>query len=173
MNFTIVPTTEEHIDGFWAALDSVARERKYITFVEGPPIQNLRNFVANNIKQNAVQFVALVDGRVVGWCDITKSDRIVFRHMGTMGLGVIQEYRGKGIGRALIQAALDQARAIGLTRVELQVRDTNMHAVEIYKKFGFQIEGIKKNAVFLDGVYEDSICMALLFEGASDSNLDN
>lgn len=168
MNFTIVPTTEEHIEGFWAALDSVAQERKFITFVEGPPIQNLRNFVRNNIEQNAVQFVALVDGRVVGWCDISKSDRIIFKHAGTMGLGVIAEYRGKGIGKALIQAALDKARAIGLTRVELQVRNNNVQALEIYKKFGFQIEGVKKNAVLLDGVYEDSICMALLFEGAHD-----
>jgi hypothetical protein len=99
MTYTIVPTSEEHIDGFWAALDSVARERKYITFVEGPPIQSLRNFVGNNIKQNAVQFVALVDGRVVGWCDISKSDRIVFQHTGTLGVGVIQEYRGNGIGK--------------------------------------------------------------------------
>jgi RimJ/RimL family protein N-acetyltransferase len=165
MTYTIVPTSEEHIDGFWAALDSVARERKYITFVEGPPIQSLRNFVGNNIKQNAVQFVALVDGRVVGWCDISKSDRIVFQHTGTLGVGVIQEYRGNGIGKALIEAALDKARAIGLTRVELQVRDNNAHALEIYKKFGFQIEGVKKKAILLDGVYEDSICMALLREG--------
>jgi RimJ/RimL family protein N-acetyltransferase len=45
------------------------------------------------------------------------------------------------------------------------VRDNNAHALEIYKKFGFQIEGVKKKAILLDGVYEDSICMALLREG--------
>jgi ribosomal protein S18 acetylase RimI-like enzyme len=164
MNYTIVTTTEDHIEGFWAALDSVARERKYIAFLEGPPVDGLRKFVQKNLKANGAQYVAIVEGNVVGWCDVTRLERPIFKHTGTMGLGLIKKYRGIGIGKSLIQAALDKARAIGLTRVELTVREGNSHALEIYKKFGFQVEGVKKKAVCIDGVYEDITCMALLFE---------
>jgi hypothetical protein len=67
MNYTIVPTTEEYFEGFWAVLDSVARERRYIAFLEGPPLERFRNFVTRNIQDNAPEFLALVDDKVVGW----------------------------------------------------------------------------------------------------------
>ena len=164
MNFEIVPTSDAHIDGFWNALDSVAREKKHISFLEGPPIENLRKFIQKNIDQNSVQFVVLIDNQVVGWCDIIRSDRTIFQHAGTLGLGIIKEFRGKGIGNALIQAALDKAKNIGLTRIDLTVRSGNEHALRIYKKFGFQVEGVKKNAVRLEGIYEDVTSMALLLD---------
>ena len=49
MNYQIVPITEAHIDDFWSAVDSVARERKYLAFLEGPPIQMTKDFVLGNI----------------------------------------------------------------------------------------------------------------------------
>ncbi|MEA2939724.1 MAG: hypothetical protein QOD09_253 [Bradyrhizobium sp.] len=49
----IVPTAQGHIDGFHRALDIVARERRYLAFLEAPPIEATRTFVFDNIKRGS------------------------------------------------------------------------------------------------------------------------
>jgi len=164
IHFNIVAITEAHIDGFWSAVDSVSRERKYLAFLEGPPINTTRDFVLTNIHGNWPHVVTLNDGKVIGWCDVTALDRPVFAHVGSLGMGVLAPYRGQGVGTALISAALQKARSKGLTRIELTVREKNTAAIALYKKFGFVIEGIHKNGVCIDGEYENHIFMALLFD---------
>ena len=164
IHFNIISITEAHIEGFWSAVDSVARERKYLAFLEGPLINTTKDFVLNNISGNWPQVVAMRDGELIGWCDITALDRPVFAHIGSLGMGVLAAYRGQGIGKALISAALQKARAKGLTRIELTVRENNKAAIALYKKFGFVEEGIHINGVCIDGQYENHIFMALLFD---------
>lgn len=163
MNYEIVSIKEEHIQGFWSAIDSVAREKKYLAFLEGPPIESTRNFVLDQINNNWPQLVALNDGQVIGWCDISPLDRPVFDHIGSLGIGIIADYRGMGIGRALMKAALQQAQQKGLTRIELTVRESNQVAISLYEEFGFTIEGIHQKGVCINGVYENHVFMALLW----------
>ena len=162
MDYTIAPIEERHIESFRAAVDSVARERMYLAFLEAPPLKMTTEFVLENIREGHPQFVALVGEKVVGWCDISSLHRPVFAHSGVLGMGVLADYRGQGIGKALIRAVLDRAKSIGLTRVELTVRAPNKRAFALYEKMGFVVEGVKKNAVRVDGRYEDMICMGLL-----------
>ncbi len=164
IDFNIVPISEVHIDGFWSAVDSVSRERKYLAFLEGPPIHTTREFVLGNINGNWPHVVALSDGEVIGWCDVSSLDRPIFSHIGSLGMGVLAPYRGQGVGTALISTAIQKARLKGLTRIELTVREHNTSAIALYKKFGFVTEGTHKNAVCIDGQYENHIFMALLFE---------
>ena len=163
MNFTIVPIEEKHIEGFWYAIDRVARERKYLAFLEGPPIHTTRRFVQENINDNWPHFVALHEDKIIGWCDITSLDRPVFAHIGSLGMGILEPYRGHGVGQSLIRIALQKAKEKGLTRIELTVRENNKPAIAPYEKYGFVAEGIHKNAVCIDGQYENHIFMALLF----------
>lgn len=163
MDYRVLPIEEKYIVGFRSAVDSVARERIYLAFLEAPPLDSATQFVRENLRDGYPQYVALVEDSVVGWCDITSLHRPVFRHSGVLGLGVVKGYRGQGIGKALLRATLDRARAIGLTRVELTVRQHNTRAFELYRAMGFTVEGVKKNGVRVDGKYEDLICMGLLF----------
>ena len=55
----IVPITQGHIESFHRTLDFVARERRYLAFLEGPPLENTRAFVIDNIKRGHPQFVAV------------------------------------------------------------------------------------------------------------------
>ena len=162
MKFNIVPIEEKHIEGFWYAVDSVSREHKYLTFLEGPPIHMSKDFVLNNLNNNWPHVVALEQGKVVGWCDITARDRPVFSHIGSLGMGVLSSHRGHGVGSALIQAVLERAQQKSLTRIELTVRENNKPAISLYKKIGFVEEGRHINAVCIDGEYENHISMALL-----------
>jgi RimJ/RimL family protein N-acetyltransferase len=164
MNYRVTPIEERYIEGFRAAVDSVARERVYLAFLEAPPLKATTEFVLENIRGGHPQFVALVDEIVVGWCDITSLHRPVFAHSGVLGMGLVAEYRAQGIGTALISAALERAKSIGLTRVELTVREHNKRAFALYEKMGFVVEGVKRNAVRVDGRYENLICMGLLLQ---------
>jgi hypothetical protein len=83
MNFNIAPIEEKHIEGFWHAVDSVAGERKYLAFLEGPPIHTTISFVQSNINDDWPHFIALSEEKIIGWCDITSLDRPVFAHVGS------------------------------------------------------------------------------------------
>jgi ribosomal protein S18 acetylase RimI-like enzyme len=159
----IVPIAEGHIDGFHRALDIVARERRYLAFLEAPPLEATRAFVLDNIKRGHPQFVALSAGEVVGWCDVMPMGRPTQAHRGVFGAGLLPQFRGQGIGTKLTRVALAGARAFGLHRVELTVREHNTGAIELYKREGFEIEGVQRDAVLVDGGYENVVCMAVVF----------
>ena len=163
MTYQIVPIANEHISGFHAAIDVVARERKYLAHLEAPPFEETRRFVLRNIEHGHPQFVALSAGTVVGWCDVLPNrSRIIYSHCGTLGVGLLPEFRGKGIGRQLMRRTIDAAFAFGLTRIELTVRQGNTKAIALYKSLGFEIEGLHRNAVCIEGHYENLHSMALL-----------
>jgi len=160
----VVPIAEEHIPGFRAALDEVARERRFLIFLEAPPLEEVRAFVRHNLRKGHPAFVALAGDEVIGWCDVLPMDRPTRAHTGTLGIAVTAAHRGRRVGSALLRAALDAARARGLTRIELGVRAGNTRAVPLYERFGFVREGVDRRAILQDGEYEDLIRMALLFD---------
>ncbi len=162
MDVTIAPIAAEHVESFHRALDYVARERRYLSFLEAPPLVNTRAFVMDNIVNGFPQFVALAEGEVAGWCDILPKPREVHAHCGVLGLGLLPEFRGQGHGAALIRATLDAARRFGLVRVELHVYADNARAIALYEKTGFEKEGVMRDATFMDGHYRDMILMALI-----------
>ena len=162
MNITIAPASLDKADSFWRALDAVARERRYLLFLEAPPIETTREFMAAVIAKGWSQFFALHEGEVIGWCDVLRHEREGLRHSGHLGIGLLPPWRGMKVGARLLAAALDDAFRKGLTRLELEVYAANTRARALYRKFGFVEEGRKRQARYLDGAYEDSILMALL-----------
>jgi ribosomal protein S18 acetylase RimI-like enzyme len=157
----ILPISEEHIEGYNRCLDSVAREKRYIGFVEGPSLESSREYVQSNIRDGVPQFVALDGDEVVGWCDISPGKSEGFTHCGTLGMGLIKGYRRQGIGTRLMERTIEAAKARGMERVELEVYASNMPAVSLYEKRGFEHEGVKRRARKLDGDYDDILVMAL------------
>jgi len=160
MTVAIAPIAAEHIEGFHRALDAVARERKYLAFLEAPPLDGTRAFIMDNIARRVPQFVAVADGEVVGWCDVLPKGAPVQAHTGRLGIGLLPQFRGKGHGAALIDTALRAARRFGLTRIELHVHADNARAIRLYERVGFTTEGRMRDAVLIDGQYYDMILMA-------------
>ena len=163
MDWRIVPTAEEHIAGFHAVVDAVAREGKYLAMLKAFPIEETARYLRDCIERKSPHFVAVADGRVVGWCDVTPMPRETQAHGGVLGMGILDGCRGKGIGLALMQATLARAKEVGLTRVELTVREDNLRAKGLYEKVGFVTEGVKRRAARHDGRYYDLFLMAVLF----------
>jgi len=163
MPVDIVPIEESHIEGFHRALDFVAREKRYLAFLEAPPPESMRAFVLDNIERGHPEFVALAAGEVVGWCDVLPKVRPIHAHTGVLGMALLPPFRGQGIGGDLIRRALAAAKAFGFHRVELTVREDNANAIALYRKFGFATEGLQRDAVQVDGVYGNVVFMAVLF----------
>ena len=69
-----------------------------------------------------------------------------------LGVALLPEFRGQGVGERLMRQTLEAARAFGLHRVELTVREDNKNAIALYKKIGFEIEGLMRDAMKVDGV---------------------
>jgi ribosomal protein S18 acetylase RimI-like enzyme len=151
---------QKHIKGFRLALDRVARERKYLHLLKAPALQGLRSFVRSIIKDKMTQYVALDGEKVVGWCDIVSQKHPYTKHVGKLGMGVLRNYRGQGIGTQLIQACLKHAKSRGLEKVELSVYSFNKSAIRLYKRIGFRLEGIRKKARKYKGTYEDILLMS-------------
>ena len=158
----IVPLALGHIESFHHALDVVSRERKYLSFLEAPPLDQARRFVMDRIARGDPGYVAAVRGEVVGWCDITRHDRPIRAHRGALGMGIVPSYRGRGLGRKLINATVAQARKDGFVRIELFVHSDNARAITLYDKVGFVREGVQRDAVYIDGEYRDAIMMAIV-----------
>jgi L-phenylalanine/L-methionine N-acetyltransferase len=106
--------------------------------------------------------VACVDDEVVGSLGLeTSLTRWRMRHVGSIGMAVRDDWQGKGVGTALMEAALDLAdNWLNLTRIELRVYVDNSAAVALYKNFGFEIEGTHRRLAFRNGEYVDAYSMA-------------
>jgi ribosomal protein S18 acetylase RimI-like enzyme len=162
MSFEIVPIERQHVASFREVLDGVARERRYLAFLEAPSPGRVRSFVLNHLRNGTPHFVAVDDGRVVGWCDVTPKTHETLRHSGVLGMGVAASHRGQGVGSALLRATVDRAFAQGLTRVELIVRQDNRPAIALYRRHGFELEGRLRRYLVLDGATHDALQMARL-----------
>ncbi|MGC9404101.1 GNAT family N-acetyltransferase [Vibrio genomosp. F10] len=114
-----------------------------------------------NIPTGVYSFVAEVDGKVVGNIGFEHAQNPRRSHCGSFGLGVHDEYQGKGIGSKLIETVLDLAdNWLQIKRVHIEVNVDNHNAIACYKKFGFKIEGEAENSAFRDGHYVNTYYMA-------------
>jgi RimJ/RimL family protein N-acetyltransferase len=104
-------------------------------------------------------FVAVADDEIVGSVHVERS-----RHgFGEFGMAVAREWRGRGVGSALLATAIEWARQQGLHKLSLGVFAHNAAAIALYRKFGFVEEGRRvKQYRRTSGELWDSIDMGLL-----------
>jgi ribosomal protein S18 acetylase RimI-like enzyme len=157
------PIEYRDIPGFHAAVGAVAAERLWLARTSGFSIEQTAVFIAGNIAHGHPQFVADNGGRIVGWCDIFPSAREVSQHVGVLGMGVLREWRGRGVGRRLIEAALAAAEG-RFEQVDLDVYAGNAAAIALYRNVGFVEQGRKRRGRKLDGVYDDIVLMTRFLE---------
>jgi RimJ/RimL family protein N-acetyltransferase len=87
------------------------------------------------------------------------------RHVGYLVLGVDAEYSGKGTGAALLAAAIAEASGRGLRRLEFTVMTDNFRALHLYLRSGFEVEGLRRQAMLRQGRLVDEYFMAGLLPG--------
>lgn len=116
-------------------------------------------------RDNSVILVAESEesGEMVGLLSCTGFQRRANRHSTLLGISIKRGWRDRGVGRVMMQAAIDWARGTGVVkRIELEVFDRNMRGRHLYESVGFVQEGVKRHAFVKDGQWVDSVVMGLL-----------
>ena len=125
---------------------SVGEERRYLRALKRHP--------------DAAVFVADDDGAIVGRLSIARDPHGSSRHVADLGLMVASSHRRRGIGRALLEQAVAWAREVDVSKLELHVFPWNEPAIELYERFGFEREGMRRRHYRRAGEYVDAILMA-------------
>lgn len=87
---------------------------------------------------NEIEIVAVVDGVVAGTAGIEAvGAKYKLKHRAELGIAILKEYWGLGIGKALMEACIECAKDAGYTQLELNVVAENERAVALYRKMGF------------------------------------
>lgn len=123
----------------------------------------------NNISKspNSKLLVAELDGQILGFLFFISQQKIKIAHTGEVGVNVHPDYKGLGIGRALLESLIEWANShTVIEKIVLQVFATNHKAISLYQSLGFKEEGrFVKAAKQKDGGYVDVVQM-YLFCGA-------
>jgi putative acetyltransferase len=112
--------------------------------------------------EGTIRLAACIEGEMVGQLDIHTLNYPRRKHAGQIiGMAVRDDCQGKGVGSALLQAALEMAdQWLNLRRLELEVYADNEPAVHLYQKNGFVIEGTLTGYAYRAGQYVDVLTMA-------------
>lgn len=114
-----------------------------------------------------VLFLALVDECIVGTASIKSQPERRIKHIGELGVSILKEYWGLGLGSILIEELLEWAQASQeIFRIELTVQEQNPRALALYEKFGFKKEAlIERGARADDGRFLKVWLMSYLVNG--------
>lgn len=110
---------------------------------------------------NHLFLVAEARGKVIGFSRCIGSGLRRSAHKAEFGVCVLKQFWGCGIGGHLLRESITWADEIGLEKVSLSVLETNVKAIQLYEKNGFEVEGIlKKDKRLLDGRYYNTVMMS-------------
>ena len=134
------PMTKEMEESWYDNLNN--RENDFL-FAIVIPIENEEDFLIGNCGIHQVN-----------WKD----------RLGVLGIMIGEkDYWGKGYGTEAIELLLDYGfNTLNLNRIELLVHDFNHKAIKCYEKLGFVKEGLKRQAMFINGEYHDTFIMGML-----------
>lgn len=145
-------------------INEFSKERSYISFQgEEISLADERKFLNSAIKEiknnNGMLLLAIANDKVIGVSDIRMRTRIS-SHVGVFGISIAKDFRGKGIGKKIMECVLNEAKKNikGLKLIELQCFGDNPVAPDLYKTFGFKEygrlpKGINHNGILVDDIY--------------------
>jgi len=114
-------------------------------------------------KGNSVALAAEINGRLVANCEVERRTPQFpeMRHVGVLGIAILKNARGVGLGTALMESLFELARQLQLRVVILDTFATNKIAHGLYRKVGFVEVGKIPKAIHRDGSYIDMLRFAI------------
>lgn len=162
----IRPGGGEDFDGWFELFESVAAEGRWVGGEVPLDRADLRarfrsDFVEGDVP--AVSLLAMAGQRIVGLLDLRSR-----RGLADIGMVVASDWRGRGVGTALMAAAIDWARSHDIYKITLQVWPHNSAARRLYERFGFVQEGyLRRQYRRRSGELWDAVIMGLVLDETS------
>lgn len=164
-----VPKDAERV---FALLEKLYAETAYLLYEPGEVKTTIEAYAKRMTdgleKKTWMMYLAEIDADMVGVIFGGRGPALRTSHSFQFGIGVLESHWGKGIGAALLAAIEQWALAVGIHRLELTVHTTNVRAMRLYKRLGFEREGCKRHAQKVNGKYVDEYIMSKLL-GRSDT----
>ncbi len=157
-----IPDDAEKFCEFLSKLDN---EAEYMLFEKGErnvSTEVIRKNIENIIANGDACYIALHENNIIGFIIAVREKFIRTGHVASIVVGILAEYCGKGIGYELFQQIFKWAEKNNVKRLELMVITENIRAVNLYKKSGFKIEGLREISTLINGKYYDEYYMAKL-----------
>jgi RimJ/RimL family protein N-acetyltransferase len=161
--FTIRPAVPADAEALVALADAVAGESEGWLITDSSwrsAAEERRYLRALRRYAHAAVFVAESDGGVVARLSVARDPHPASAHVADLGLMVAAGWRRRGIGRALLQQAVNWARESGIRKLELHVFPHNEPAIALYESFGFEREGYRRAHYRRGATYVDAVLMA-------------
>ena len=139
-DFTIRPLRRDELDELHDLLEAIAEERRWILAEPPIPRERYREQTLRSFDDPHCLFIVAAEGddRIIGELSaFGREDRPA-----EIGMSVAREWRGRGVGTALMQTCLDWARDSKIHKLALQVWSHNDVALHLYEQFGFEREGV-------------------------------
>ena len=140
------------------------KESEFLLFEEGErkiTEEEVHKMLSSSLED--LVFIGAFDGEeLIGYLSSFRGKYNRIRHVSYSVVGIRKKYRSKGIGRKLFEELFIWAYENNIKRLELTVVCNNIIAINLYKKVGFKVEGLKKRAIFKDGLYYDEYYMSKL-----------
>ncbi len=109
---------------------------------------------------NSIFLIAEYNTKLIGNIDLTGSKRSKISHTAMLGMGISENWRNQGLGRILIQSALEWAKNQSeLEIIWLDVYASNAIGYNLYQKMGFELSGIIKDFFKQGEAYIDKVQM--------------
>lgn len=164
--WVVRPARREDVEQVLDLLEAVAAEGRWIGSEAPIDRAGRRQQLVETIEgdERGVRYLAVADGLVVGslGVDLRPYD------VADLGMFVQREWRGRGVGSALIEAAIAWARSAGAHKVALQLWPHNRPALALYQKFGFEQEGrLRRHYRRRNGELWDALVMGLVLDEES------
>jgi L-amino acid N-acyltransferase YncA len=143
----------------WPAVEAIYAEgiaTGHATFETEPP--SWGEFDRGRHRRH--RFVAVEDGRVVGWAALSPtSTRACYRGVAEHSVYVTGPARGRGVGRALMDALLASADTDGIWTIQTSIFPENEASVALHEQVGFRVVGRRERIAELNGVWRDTLLL--------------
>ncbi len=145
----------------------VGGETTYLSFEENEyklSIKDQENSIKSvNESNNNTMIFATIDSKIIGIGTISSNQKKKGRHVGILGIVIKEEYCNLGLGKIVMDYLIDWCKSNKITsKISLSVRADNPRAIALYKKCGFETEGVLKNETYIDGEFFDIVVMGLV-----------
>lgn len=162
VEYTIRPARQEDLGGVTGAIRQVAEEKRYIVAESvAEHLDHQDVLLRHNEVESRVFFVALVSDEVVGWAHIEAQEMDKLRHTAEITFGVIEEYRGHGVGTRLFERALEWASGNGYEKLYQSIPATNEVALEFLEDKGCEVEATREDHYKIGDEYVDEVMLAV------------